>query len=184
MLAESAARSGQSALPASETVPVLALPIQWSQSAQPCAIAALIAALAMVLKLMVPLIAAIGAGFLAVAFYRRRNPEAAVNARSGARLGAICGLFCSGMTAVLTALRVALLHEGEAVRNALLEGIRQAAAKYPDPQFQASLDFMRSSAGLTLMLAALAIFGCVTILLLGALGGTLGGAMLGRQDRA
>src|SRR5437763_1728658 len=38
-------------LPASQTVPVLALPMQWSQAAKPCALAALVAALLMSLGL-------------------------------------------------------------------------------------------------------------------------------------
>ena len=183
-LAEAAATSqAADTLPASQIVPVLALPMQWSQSAQPCALAALIAAVAIVLKLMVPLIAAIGAGFLAVAFYRRRNPDIALSAPSGARLGALCGLFCSGMTAILAALRIAILHEGGEIRNALLERIQQTAARYPDPQFQAGLDFWRSSAGLTVMMAVLLIFGIVTFLLLGTLGGALGGTILGRRNK-
>ena len=172
------------ALPASETMPVLALPMQWSQSAQPCALAALIAAFAMVLKLMVPLVATIGAGFLAVAFYRRRNPELAMNARTGMRLGALCGLFCSGMTAILAAIRVAILREGGDIRNALLDIVRQTAARYPDPQFQAALDFWRSPAGLMFMLAVLLIFALLVFVLLGGLGGALAGSVLGRRDRS
>ena len=169
------------ALPASQTVPVLALPVQWSQALKPCALAALIAAVLMVFKLMVPLIAAIGAGFAAVAFYRQQNPATAVTARDGARLGAICGLFCSGMTAILAALRVAVMHEREEIRNTLLEIVRQTAARYSDPQFQASLEFWRSPAGLVLMLTGIAVFGLVALILLGSLGGALGGAVLGRR---
>jgi hypothetical protein len=184
VLAEVAATSeGAATLPASQTVPVLALPMQWSQSAQPCALAALISAVAMVLKLMVPLIAALGAGFLAVAFYRRRHPEAAISPRAGARLGALCGILCSGMTAILLPVRVAFMHEGGAIRDTLLDAIRQTAARYPDPQFQATLDFWRSSTGLGLMLACLAVFGVIALVILGALGGALGGATLGRRNR-
>jgi hypothetical protein len=177
-----ATAEGSAALPASQTVPVLALPMQWSQSARPCALAALIAAVAMVLKLMVPPVAALGAGFLAVAFYRRRNPEMTVSARAGARLGALCGVVCSGMTAILLPLRVAILHEGGAIRDTLLDLIRQSATRYPDQQFQAALDFWRSSAGLGILLACMAIFGVVVLVILGAIGGALGGVMLGRRS--
>jgi len=177
------AAQGEAALPASQTVPVLAVPMQWSRSAQPCAIAALIAALSIVLKLMVPLIAGIGAGFLAVAFYRRCNPQIMVGPRQGARLGAICGLFCSGMMAVLVPLRVAVLHEGGEIRDALLEALRQSATKYTDPQFKPALDFMRSPAGLAFMVAFFLILVLVMLVLLGSLGGALGGAVLGRRDR-
>jgi hypothetical protein len=170
-------------LPASQTVPVLAIPMRWSEAVRPCALAALIAALAMVLKLMVPLIAALGAGFLAVAFYRRRNPEVAIHAGAGARLGALCGLFCFAMSAVLGAVRVLILHEGNEIRKMLLEAIQQAAINHPDPQLQPSLDFLRSPGGLVVMLACLLVFGLVMLLILGALGGALGGAVLSRRSR-
>jgi hypothetical protein len=183
ILAVAADGTGAAVLPASQTAPVLALPMSWSQSLKPCALAALIAALTMVLKLMVPLIAALGAGFLAVAFYRRNNPAGAIHAGAGARLGALCGLLCSAMTAILASLRVAILHEGNDVRNTLLEGIRQTAERYTEPQFQASLEFMRSPAGLMFMLGVMLFFGTLLFLVLGTLGGALGGAILGHRPR-
>ena len=170
------------AFPVSNTVPVLAVPTRWSDSAQPCAWAALIAALLMVLKLMVPLIAIIGAGFLAVAFYRQRNPGISIGPQAGAKLGAICGFFCFGMTAIFAAVRIAILHEGNAIRDTLLEGIRQTATRYSDPEFQASLDFLRSPAGLAFMMVFLLIFGLIVSVALGSLGGAVGGALLNRRD--
>lgn len=86
------------------------------------------------------------------------------------------------MTAVLAALRVALLHEGNEIRNALLDGIRQGATRYSDPQLQSTLDFMRSPAGLAFMLVFMLIFGMVVLVVLGALGGAFGGAVLGRRE--
>jgi len=179
----STAATAQAQLPSSETVPVIAVPMSWSQAAQPCAVAALIAALSMVFQLIVPVIAAIGAGFLAVALYRRRNPEIGIHARTGARLGAICGFFCFGMTAILVALRVAILHEGGKIRTALLDAIQQQSLRYPDPQFQTTLDFFRSPPGFLLMFVFSLIFGLIIFILLGMLGGALGGAGLGRRDR-
>ncbi len=179
-----AAAGGHAApLSASETVPVIAVPMSWSQAAQPCAVAALIGALGMVFQLIVPVIAALGAGFLAVALYRRRNPEIALHARTGARLGAICGFFCFGITAVLAALRITLLHEGAKVRATLLDVIQQQAARYPDPQFQSTLDFFRTPAGLATMFAFSLVMGLIIFILLGMLGGALGGAGLSRRDR-
>jgi hypothetical protein len=170
-------------LTSSQTVPVIALPMSWDQAAQPCAVAALIGALAMIFQLIVPVIAALGAGFLAVALYRRRNPEIAVHARTGARLGAICGFFCFGMTAVLTALRVAILHEGGKIRSTLLNVVEQQSARYSDPQYQATLEFFRTPAGLLTMLVFSLIAGLIIFILLGMLGGTLAGASFGRRDR-
>ncbi|HUO16366.1 MAG TPA: zinc ribbon domain-containing protein [Verrucomicrobiae bacterium] len=176
--------SGTTALPAAQTAPVLAVPMRWSGAVRPCAIAALIAALAMVLKLMVPVIAALGAGFLAVAFYRRRNPEVLMSASAGARLGALCGIFCFGMTAVFEALAVAILNKGDEIRRTMLDAIQQTAARYPDPQFQAGLDFMRSPAGLVFMMVCALFFGFLLFLVLGTAGGALGGAAFGRRPKS
>ena len=179
-----AARHDSAVLPASQTVPLLALPMQWSQAFRPCALAAFIASVTMVTKLIAWPIAVIGAGFLAVAFYRGNNPGVIVHAGAGARIGALCGLLCSAMTAVLAALRVAVLHEGPEIRRLMLDAIQQNSARYSDPQFQPTLDLMRSPTGLILMMAFLLVFGFITFLLLGTLGGGLGATLLGRRDRS
>lgn len=169
-------------LTASETVPVIAVPILWNRAVKPCAVAAFIAALGMVSQLIYPVIAVLGAGFLSVALYRRQNPEIPVRPLTGARLGAICGFFCAGMTAILGALRVAILHEGGKIRAILLNSIQQQAGRSSDPEFQASLDFFRSPAGLMLMLGFLFILVMIILILLAMLGGALGGTGLGRRD--
>jgi len=171
-------------LPASQTVPVLALPMRWSQAVKPCALAALIAAVAMVCRLVVPLIAVLGAGFLAVAFYRRNTLGAAVRAGAGARLGALCGAFCAAMTAVLAALRIILLHEEGEIRQMLLDLLQQNAARYPDSQSQATLEFLRTPAGLVFMMAFLLIFAFFMFLFLATVGGAIGGAVMGRRDKS
>lgn len=180
------ATGAQAQRTSTETVPLIALPMRWEQAAQPCAVAALIAALGMVFQLIHPVIAAIGCGFLAVALYRRRNPGIAIHARTGARLGAICGFFCFGMTAILGALRVAILHEGGKIRALLLDliqHIQQQSPRYQDPQLQPALDFLRTPAGLLLMCVFYLIVGLIMLILLGMLGGVLGGAGLSRRDR-
>jgi len=67
-------------LPASQTVPVLALPMQWSQAFKPCALAALVASILMSLGLH-PLVAMISVGFLAVVLYRQRQPGIMIKQR-------------------------------------------------------------------------------------------------------
>jgi hypothetical protein len=167
-----------------QTVPMLAISSPWSLAVRPCAFAALIAAVGMVCKLIVPVIAVIGAGFLAVSIYRRNNPTALLRAGTGARLGALCGLFCSAMTAVLGALRVLVLREGGEIRKTMLEVVQQSASRYSDPQSQAALDFLRSPAGLVLFMIVLLIFGCLMFILMGTVGGALGAAVLGRRGRS
>jgi len=169
---------------AAPTAPMLAISSPWSLAVRPCALAALIAAVGMVCKLVVPVIAVIGAGFLAVSIYRRNNPTALLRAGTGARLGALCGLFCAAMTAVLGALRVFVLREGVEIRKAMLEIVGQSAARYSDPQSLAALEFLRSPAGLVLFMLVVLIFGCLMFILMGTVGGALGAAALGRRDRS
>jgi len=164
-------------------VPAIAVPASWSLYAQPCALAALVAAVAMVAKLVVPVIAVFGAGFLAVAFYRRRAPETAIHAKVGARLGAVCGFFCFAMTSILESTAVLVLHQGGEIRRIMTDAIQQTASRYPDPQFQQTLDFMRSPGGMVFMMVFFLIFALAAFLVLGMLGGALGGAVFGRRNR-
>jgi len=165
------------------STPSLAIPMSWSQSVRPCAVAAAIAAVAMVLKLVVPLIAILGAGFLAVAFYRRSVPDAALGARAGARLGALCGFFAFAIAAILSSLKIILLHQGDEIRRQMLDAIQQAAVRYPDPQAQPTLDFMRSPAGLVVMMVFFLVFAFLAFLILGSAGGALGGVAFGSRDK-
>jgi hypothetical protein len=162
--------------------PIVPTAIQWSQATRACALAALIAALAMVFSLVVPLIAVIGAGFLATAFHRRSLPTAALRTGTGARLGALCGFFCALITAVLATLRVAVLHEGGQIRETMLGLLQQNAARYSDPQSQAALEFLRSPGGIAAMIVFFAIVGFLMFVLLGTIGGALGAAVLGRRN--
>jgi len=164
-------------------IPGSAISWRWTLAVRPCALAALIAAVAMILKLMIPVIAVIGAGFLAVAFFRRRSPDVAMRAGLGGPLGALSGLFCFGMTAILGAMQVAVLHQGGEIRKFMLDAVEQTAQRLPDPQYQPGLDFMRSPAGLVFMIACLLVVLMLAFLVLGTLGGVVAGAVLGRRNR-
>jgi hypothetical protein len=153
---------------------------RWYQ-AQPAALAAAVALLLMLLRLN-PFVAALGTGFLAVVFARRRGPGGGIRTMAGARLGALSGLLFFGMLTFLETLAVAVLHKGGEVRSQLIDKIQQAAARYPGPEVQPFLDFARSPSGLAFMLGASLIFGFVAFIALGAIGGALGASFLGRRD--
>jgi hypothetical protein len=188
LASESAGVDGQSprdldALQTTEHVPTISLPIQWSNALSACALAAAIAAVLMALGLMVPFLAVAGAGFLAVIFYRRRNPGVVIKAAAGARLGAVSGLLCFGMSAILEALAVAVFHKGAVLRDKMLEAIQQAASRTSDPQAVAMLDYLKSPAGMAVMIVVVLIFAFVAFIVLSSLGGALGGTILGRAER-
>jgi len=162
---------------------VLSPGIVWPTAMRACAVAALIAALVTSFGLMVPLLAVLGAGFLAVNLYHRRNPAWNVNARSGAQLGAVCGLLFFGISAVLETLAVELFHTGGQVRQKMLEALQQAASRSNDPQVQAAFDHLKTPEGLVLMLVFGLVFLLVVSIAAGSVAGALTGAVLGRRKR-
>jgi len=177
-----AAAQGNPLLPDSAKVPLAYLPLSWVGTLQPCALAALISVLLIALGLN-PFVAMLGAGILAVTFSRRRSPEIAIKAGTGARLGAISGLFCFGMSATVEAIVVVVFHKGPEVRNAMLQVIQQAATKTNDPQVAAALDYFKSPPALAVMLLFALVSAFFASIILGGIGGAMAGAFLGRRDR-
>jgi zinc ribbon protein len=157
--------------------------VLWHHALPACAIAALVAALLMCLGLMVPFLAMLGAGFLAVVLYRRRTFGAPVKASTGAQLGAVSGLLSSGMAAIMEAVAVAVLRSGAQVRSKMLEAVRQAASRTSDPQAQVVFDYFKTPAGMAVMMIFVLIFALVFFVALGSVGGALGGVFFGRRDR-
>jgi len=171
-------------LPVSQTVPLLALPMQWSQAIRPCALAALVASILMSLGLH-PLVAMISVGFLAVVLYRQRQPGIMIKAAAGARLGALSGILSFGMTALLVALAATVPDLRAKLREQMIENVQKWAASHPaDPQTQAILAQLKTHEGLVMALVVGSILLFVLSIVLSSLGGALGGAILGRRDRS
>ena len=165
------------------TMPAHSLPASLPLAVRPTALAAGVAVFLMFLGLN-PFVAALGAGFLAVALSRRLGAETAMLAAAGFKLGALSGLFLFAVSTILETLVVVFLHKGAEVRSQIMEKVQQAAARYPGPEVQPFLDFAKSPGGFTFLLAASLIFGLVTFVALGGLGGAIGAALLGRRDRS
>ena len=157
--------------------------IDWPRAFRVCAVAALISVLVMALGLTVPLLAGLGAGFLAVALYHRRSPVWSVNARSGAQLGALSGLLFFVLSTLFETLAVALFHKGGEVRQKMLEALQQAASRSTDPQVHAVFESMKTPEGLAAMLILFLVVLLVVSVAAGGLAGALTGAFLGRRNR-
>jgi hypothetical protein len=173
---------GADALPASQTVPMLALPMQWSRAIGPSALAALVASLLMALGLN-PFVAMFTVGFLAVVFYRQRQPETAIKATAGAALGALGGLLWFAVSSVLEALVVVFLHKGPEIRDELLKRIQQAASQTNDPKVLEVFDRLKTPGGLELLMIFGLVFAFFAAIVLAGLGGVLGGAIFNRRGR-
>jgi hypothetical protein len=181
--AERVAAIGIADLPASETVPVLAVPVSWSQALKPCALAALVALVLMFLRLT-PAVAMFSTGFLAVVFYRQGHPNIRMKPTAGARLGAFGGLLCFGITTLLLALLATVPDLRAKIHDQMVGFLEQAAASNAsDPQVQAFLRETKTPEGFVVTLLFIGIASLVVYVLLGALGGALGGAIFGRRKR-
>lgn len=172
----------QADLPATKTVPVLAVSMRWSEALKPCALAALVASVLMLLGLNL-LVAMFSVGFLAVVFYRQGHPGADIKGWAGARLGALSGLLWFATSAVLEAIIVLVMHKGPEIRKALMDAIDQAASRTADPQVIAVFDRFKSADGLEFLMVFFLIFGFFMAIVLGASGGALGGSVLGRRNK-
>ena len=179
---EIAAIPSDTGLPASQTVPVLAVPMQWSQALKPCTLAAVVTSLLMLVGLH-PFVGMLIVGFLAVVFYRLGNPEASIRPGAGARLGALSGLICFALASMVEAVAVLALHKGAEIRQALLTTINQAASRTSDPQALAMFERFKSPQGLEALMIFGILFGLVAGVLLAAITGALGGAVLRPRRR-
>lgn len=169
-------------LPSVPTLPVLALPMRWSQAIKPCALAAVVASVLMLLGLNL-LVAMFSVGFLAVVFYRQGQPGLPVKAWAGARLGALSGLLWFATSCILVAVKVLAMQQGAEVRKGLLEAITQAASRTSDPQLLAVFDRLKTPEGLEFLMIFFLFFGLFAAIVLGAAGGALSGAMLARRKK-
>jgi len=157
--------------------------IQWSDALPSAALAGLIAAFLMFIPLGAFGLGMIAAGVLSVLFYRRRNPASNLTPAMGARLGAVSGALGFGIFAIFSAVGTLVFHSGGQLRAALLEAVEQSAAHSSDPQAQQVVEYLKTPAGLALMMGLGLGFVLVAFLILSSLGGAVGAAMMRRRDR-
>jgi hypothetical protein len=174
---------GEATLPASQTVPVLALPMQWSGTLKPCALAALVAALLMALRLH-PAMAIFTAGFLSVVFYRLSVPGVTIRISSAAGLGALGGLLWFAIVAIFSTLGLLVLNKGQELRSDMINMIGQAASQTTDTQRLAVLNWFKTPGGLEFLIVGSAVFALVLAIVVASVGGVLAGAALGRRRKA
>lgn len=174
---------GEATLPASQTVPVLAVPMQWSGTIRPCALAALIASLLMALGLN-PFVAMFTVGFMAVLFFRQRIPGTAIKTASALAIGAIGGLLWFAVSAILEMALIVFLHKGGELRTELIARLDQVASQTSDPQTLALFDRLKSPGGLEIMIVSGVLFALIAAVVLASVGGMLAGAILGRRAKS
>jgi hypothetical protein len=173
-------RSGLPIVSEPLSAPVFLTGIEWRRALRVCAMAAFISIVVMSLRLMIPPLATLGAGCLAVIFYQRRNPARRVDALSGAQLGAVTSLFSSAVFAVIFAVVFAVLHAGGEIRQQLLDAL---ASRSNDPQMQVALEFLSNPDGLATKIILVIVSFALISVFAGSIGGALTGAFFGRRNR-
>jgi hypothetical protein len=181
--AEAMANVHDSPLPASKTVPVLAVPMQWSRATKPCALAALLASLLTLLGLNA-MVAMLGVGFLAVVLYRQRTPGAQISTFNGAALGALGGVLWFAISSIAVAGVVIFLHKGPTFRDEMLQRLQQAGAGTNDPQVLSMLNYFKTPEGLIALLVFSLVFALLLSIVLGSAGGALGAVLFGRRNKS
>jgi len=174
---------GAVVLQAGPAVPHIGLPVRWGAVVRPSVLAALVASLLMSLGLNV-FVAMLSVGFLAVVFYRQRQPGTVVKAGTGAGIGAVSGLLWFAISAIFQTLLTVYLHKWPELRSEMLKKMQEAAATSSDPQVQTLFEYFKTPSGFTVLLVAALVFLLFVAILLGTLGGVLGGVVLGRRDRS
>jgi hypothetical protein len=167
---------------AGQAVPMVAVPMQWSGALKPCALAAVVGSLLMVLGLN-PFVAMACVGFLAVIFFRQSNPGFSIRVATAARVGALAGLLWFAISSIVATLFTIVLHKGPDIRSQLLEKLQETSSQTTDPQMIAMFDRFKTPEGLELLMIASLIIAFLASIILGSLGGALGGFVLGRRDR-
>jgi hypothetical protein len=157
--------------------------VEWSHGLPAAALAGLISAILMIIPLGGLGVGMLAGGTLAVMLYRRRLPLAHPSAAMGARLGAASGAIAFALFCLLTAIQVLVFHSGNQLRAALLESVQQTAARTTDPQAKPVLDYLRSSAGLELVMAIGLVVMFVVFLVVSSAGGAIGAALMSRSRR-
>ena len=163
-------------------ISAVSLPVRWPHTMRSCVLAASVGVGLTVLGLR-PFAGALITGFLAVAFSRQRGAGTVIRAAAGARLGALSGLVFFGGSTILQLLAVVVLHKGAEIRSQMIDTFQQAAARYPGPELQPVLDFVKSPGGFTFMMVASLFVGFMAFTILGGVGGALGASLLRRRDR-
>jgi hypothetical protein len=170
--------SSSGAVIASDAV---AVPVRGAHLLKPCALAALVASILVVLGLYLP-VAMIAAGALAVVFYRQQIGGLEIKPAAGFRIGALGGLFFSLDIGLISGLAYVL--QGPKVHQAILESAEKWVASLPpDPNVQAALEQLKTPSGFALDLALGCVLLFVVCLITASLGGGLVAAILGRGQK-
>ena len=145
-----------------------------SQALRACSLAMLIASALMALGLNI-FVGMLGAGFIAVFFYRQRDPGTGVKLATGARLGALSGFLCFFVLSLLSVAAVLVPEARAKLYAQMLDNAQKMVAAHPEiPQLQDGLAQLKDPHMFVVAMIFGGIFMLIFSMALGGVGGTLG----------
>jgi hypothetical protein len=115
-------------------------------------------------------------GIFAVWLYARGKDASTIVAGTGARIGAVAGLFSFLIFGIIEAAQFTT--QQGMVRETVRKGVEEAIARNPNPEMQSMMNQVMTPEGIATVLTVSAIMFLFVFLIFGALGGSLGAAML------
>ena len=155
--------------------------VHWPAALPAAGMAGALLAIAWVVPYLGYFLWMLAAGVLAVVFYRRRVPGAALTTGDGARIGAVCGLLGFAGFAGLMAILMLLVRGSGKFRALMQQAVQQAVERNPDPQAQELMNQLLTPAGMAVMITILMIIALVAFVALSSAGGAIGASLF--RDR-
>ena len=121
------------------------------------------------------------AGFLSVLFYRRWAHGAEPASGMAFKLGALTGVFGFVGALVVMALSTLTSRGQSALRDAMLEAIRQQRQRATEPQARQVLDYFSTPQGMVVMMVVGFIFMAIAFVILSGIGASISAFLLRRK---
>ena len=120
-------------------------------------------------------------GALAMWLYARGKEPGEIVVGTGARIGAVTGLFTYLIYGIIVAAQLST--QKGILQETMRKAIEQAIARNPSPEAQAMMNQVMTPEGIATILTVSAVIFLFLFLIFGALGGSLGAAVLRGKQR-
>ena len=119
-------------------------------------------------------------GILSLLLYARGKDPAQIVMGTGVRIGAVTGLFSFLIYGIILAAQ--FTSQGASARETIRKAIEQAVARNPNPQAQAMMNQIMTPEGIATLITITLIIFLFVFLIFGAIGGSVGAAIIRKQN--
>jgi len=156
-------------------------PVNWAKALPAAGSAGLLLAVAFLVPYSIFFFWLLIGGGLAVAFYRRGNPQP-LSTGAGARIGAVSGLLGYILFAIGNSLALLVGGGGAQLRDELMRKLQELAARSPDPQAKEIAQKLMTPEALAFMIAVALVLFLAIFVVVCSVGGAAGAALFPDRD--